>query len=131
LTPIAGSNANAAPLRRASKRTTQEYWVQGSALLACLLAACAPTLRVDAPAMPALDPPPRATQCACAEKIAPLAPRPQLPDAEQSPCPAGSGLAACFTRSQDAVRQRRFTILHDDRDYCRDAYDRAVKRVAQ
>ena len=56
--------------------------------------------------------------------------RPQLPDADQAPCPLGSGLAACFTLDQDIVRQQRFKILHDDRDYCRDAYDRAVKRVA-
>ncbi len=143
-TPIAGNDPNAA--RRRGDPCTQYFWVVRSLarlrraafaalfaclLSACLLAACAPTLRVDAPAMPALDPPPRATQCACAEKIAPLEARPQLPDAEQSPCPAGSGLAACFTHEQDALRRRRFTILHDDRDYCRDAYDRAVKRVAQ
>ena len=61
--------------------------------------------------------------------LAPLDPPPQLPDADQAPCPLGSGLAACFTLDQDIVRQRRFKILHDDRDYCRDAYDRAVKRA--
>ena len=122
---------NAARQRRASKCITQKYWVQGSALaLACLLAGCAPTLHLDAPAMPALDPS-RTTQCTFTEKTEKLDPRPHLPDAAQSPCPAGSGLAACFTRDQDAVRQLRFKLLHDDRDYCRDAYDRAVNRVSQ
>jgi len=77
--------------------------------------------------MPALDPSQRATGCTFTEK---LEPRPNLPDAAQAPCPAGSGLAACFTHDQDAVRQLRFRILHDDRDYCRDAYDRAVQRVS-
>ena len=62
--------------------------------------------------------------------LAPLDPKPQLPDANQSQCPIGSGLAACFTQDQDAIRQKRFKILHDDRDYCRDAYDKAVKRAA-
>ena len=60
--------------------------------------------------------------------LATLDPPPDLPDAYQSPCPAGSGLAACFTPDQDMIRQRRFKILHGDRDYCRDAYDRAVTR---
>ena len=64
-------------------------------------------------------------------KLAALDPRPQLPDAAQAPCPRGSGLTARFTVDQDIVRQRRFKILHDDRDYCRDAYDRVVKRVSQ
>ena len=82
-----------------------------------LVAGCAPTYapHLDAPAAPTL---------------APLDPPPQLPDAGQSPCPPGSGLAACFTRDQDSVRQLRFKILHDDRDYCRDAYARAVNRAA-
>jgi len=62
--------------------------------------------------------------------LAPLDPPPHLPDADQSPCPRGSGLAACFTHDQDAVRQQRFKILHDDRDYCRDAYERAMNRAA-
>ena len=39
-------------------------------------------------------------------------------------CPAGSGFVACFTPAQEAIRQRRFKLLHDDRDYCRDAYER-------
>ena len=80
-------------------------------------AGCAPTYapRIDSPSTSILTP---------------LDPPPQLPDAHQAPCPAGSGLAACFTREQDAVRQLRFKILHDDRDYCRDAYDRAVRRAA-
>ena len=53
---------------------------------ACLLAACAPTLHVDAPAMPTLEPqqadskldPPKIA-------LAPLDALPQLPDADQSP----------------------------------------------
>lgn len=84
-----------------------------------LAAGCAPTYA------PHLDAPPTP-----ASKLAPLAPVPQLPDADQSPCPRGSGLAACFTPGEDAVRRQRFRILHDDRDYCRDAYERAVKRAA-
>ncbi|MGA8640774.1 hypothetical protein [Candidatus Binatus sp.] len=88
-----------------------------------LVAGCAPTYapHIDAPA----------TQCRSTEKLAPLDPRPELPDAEQAPCPPGSGLAACFTLDQDVVRQRRFKILHDDRDYCRDAYDRARGRAGE
>jgi hypothetical protein len=92
-----------------------------------LLAACAPTIQMDAPGLPALSPQP-ASNCTTApntEKIAPLDPPPQMPDAIQAPCPFGSGLAACFTLDQDLARQRRFKILHDDRDYCRDAYERA------
>jgi hypothetical protein len=104
---------------------------------ALMLAACAPTYapHIDAPAMPALEPQPSPTQCQHAdlntekERIAALDPPPQLPDTDRSPCPAGSGLAACFTAEQDAIRQRRFKILHDDRDYCRDAYGRAAARV--
>lgn len=93
---------------------------------------CAPTYapHIDAPAEASLDSRPPATQCASTEKLAPLDPRPQLPDAEQAACPPGSGLAACFRLDQDIVRQRRFKILHDDRDYCRDAYDKAVTRAA-
>ena len=84
---------------------------------------CAPTYapHIDAPA----------PQCTSAEKLAPLDPRPELPDAEQAACPPGSGLAACFTLDQDIVRQRRFKILHDDRGYCRDAYDRARGRAGE
>jgi hypothetical protein len=85
-----------------------------------LLAGCAPTYAPD------LDAPPTTS----AFKMAPLDLPPQLPDADQSPCPSGSGLAACFTSAQDNVRQNRFRILHDDRDYCRDAYERAVNRAA-
>ncbi len=98
--------------------------IVGSSLAA---AGCATTFvsHLDAPA----DAQPIAAHCAAADKIAPLDPPPQLPDADQSPCPASSGLAACFTAGQDAVRQNRFKILHDDRDYCRDAYARAVKRA--
>ncbi len=100
---------------------------------ACLLAGCAPTFEshIDSPPMPASDWPQSGAQSTFTKKIAPLDPPPQLPDAERSPCPRGSGLAACFTPAQDAVRQQRFKILHDDRDYCRDAYDRAVKRAAE
>jgi hypothetical protein len=103
------------------------------ALSVSRITGCAPIFEshIDAPAaIRAPDAQPIAAHCAAADKIAPLDPRPQLPDAEQSPCPPGSGLAACFTPSQDAVRQDRFKILHADRDYCRDAYDRAVKRAA-
>jgi hypothetical protein len=55
-----------------------------------------------------------------------------LPDVDKSlpSCPAGSGFVACFTPAQEGVRQRRFTLLHDDRDYCRDAYEKAVKHAA-
>lgn len=108
----------------------------GAALVlmsALVLAACAPTIHLDAPAMPTLS---SDSQCTAAPlntaprlaSLAPLDPPPQLPDAEQSPCPLGSGLAACFTLDQDVIRQQRFKILHDDRDYCRDAYERAVTR---
>ena len=97
---------------------------------AFVLAACAPTIHLDGPAMPTLEMPPATTQCTKepVKTLAPLDAPPQLPDAEQSPCPAGSGLAACFTLDQDLIRQQRFKILHDDRDYCRDAYERAVTR---
>ena len=86
--------------------------IVGSSVLA---AGCTPTFesRIDSP------------QAAMPIALAPLDPKPQLPDANQSPCPAASGLAACFTQDQDAIRQKRFKILHDDRDYCRDAYERA------
>ena len=94
-----------------------------------LAAGCAPTFESHIDSPPELSPQ-IATQCTSTEKIAPLDPKPQLPDADQSPCPDGSGLAACFTHEQDAIRQNRFKILHDDRDYCRDAYERAVKHAA-
>jgi hypothetical protein len=95
-------------------------------------AACAPTFEshIDAPPAPASDSPQIATQCASTQKLAALDPPPQLPDADQSPCPPGSGLAACFTQYQNAIRQQRFKILHDDRNYCRDAYDRARALVS-
>lgn len=104
------------------------------ALSVALISGCAPRFEshLDAPAaIPERDTQSIAAHCAAADKIAPLDPRPQLPDADQSPCPRGSGLAACFTAAQDAVRQERFKILHADRDYCRDAYARAVNRVSQ
>jgi hypothetical protein len=93
------------------------------AVTSLLAAGCAPTFEshIDAPAVSSAAPMPIA--------LAPLDPTPHLPDANQSPCPIGSGLAACFTPDQDAIRQKRFKILHDDRDYCRDAYERAVNRV--
>jgi len=98
--------------------------------ISLLAAGCAPTFEshIDSPPTSILAPIPAEQPVSIA--LAPLDPRPQLPDTEQAPCPLGSGLAACFTLDQDIVRQRRFKILHDDRDYCRDAYDRAVKRVA-
>jgi hypothetical protein len=121
---------------------TQYFWVVGRLarrcraalvlIIACLFVACAPRFEshIDSPPMPALDSPQGETQCASTQKLAALDPPPQLPDADQSPCPLGSGLAACFTHDQDIIRQKRFKILHDDRDYCRDAYDRARDRVS-
>jgi hypothetical protein len=92
---------------------------------------CAPTFEshIDSPPAVDLQTPP-AIERPMPISIAPLDPRPQLPDAEQSPCPEGSGLYACFMLDQDVARQKRFKILHDDREYCRDAYDKAVKRAA-
>jgi hypothetical protein len=102
------------------------------AVTSLLTAGCAPRFEshIDSPQTPALESPQSATQCAPTKKLAALDPMPQLPDADQSTCPPGSGLSACFTPDQDVVRQRRFKILHDDRDYCRDAYDRARERVS-
>jgi hypothetical protein len=106
-----------------------------SVALICVftLTACTPTFESHIDSPPAFDSP-VAQQCPPIERpmpivIAPLDPRPQLPDADQTPCPLGSGLAACFTLDQDRARQKRFKMLHDDREYCRDAYDRAVKRA--
>jgi hypothetical protein len=90
--------------------------IVGSSLFAV---ACAPTFESH------IDSPPASSPAPMPIALAPLDPKPQLPDADQSSCPVGSGLAACFTPDQDAIRQQRFKILHDDRDYCRDAYDRA------
>ena len=97
----------------------------------CLFVACTPTFEshIDSPPTSILAPTPAARLRTIA--LAPLDPRPQLPNADQSPCPPGSGLAACFTHDQDAVRQKRFKILHDDRDYCRDAYDKARERASE
>ena len=97
-----------------------------------LFAGCAPTFEshLDSPPMPALDSPQSPTQCASTQKLAALDPPPQLPDADQSQCPPNSGLAACFTPDQNATRQKRFKILHDDRNYCRNAYARARARVS-
>jgi hypothetical protein len=92
--------------------------------ISLLAARCAPTFESH------IDSPPASSPAQMPIVLAPLDPRPQLPDAAQAPCPLGSGLAVCFTIDEDIVRQRRFKILHDDRDYCRDAYDRAVKRAA-
>ena len=98
--------------------------------ISLLAAGCAPTFESHIDSPPGISPQ-IATQCTSTERtLAPLDPKPQLPDADQSPCPDGSGLAACFTHDQDAIRQSRFKILHDDRDYCRDAYQRAVKHAA-
>ena len=95
--------------------------IVGSSVLA---AGCAPRFESH------IDSPAASSPARKSIALAPLDPPPQLPDADQAPCPLGFGLAACFTLDQDIVRQRRFKILHDDRDYCRDAYDRAVKRAA-
>ncbi len=92
--------------------------------ISLLAARCAPTFESH------IDSPQASSPAQMPIVLAPLDPRPQLPDAAQAPCPLGSGLAVCFTIDEDIVRQRRFKILHDDRDYCRDAYDRAVKRAA-
>jgi hypothetical protein len=109
------------------------------AMSACLfVAACAPTFEshIDSPAAPPELGEQSANDCKPVERpmpitIAPLDPRPQLPDADQSPCPEGSGLYACFMLDQDLMRQKRFKILHDDREYCRAAYDKAIKRAAE
>jgi hypothetical protein len=89
-----------------------------------MIAACAPTYA------PHIDPP--HIDDSAAVELDPLRPAPQLPDVDKSltSCPAGSGFVACFTPAQEGVRQRRFTLLHDDRDYCRDAYEKAVKHAA-
>jgi hypothetical protein len=94
---------------------------------------CTPTFESHIDSPPAIDSQ-VAQQCPPVEpapiRLAPLDPRPELPDAEQSPCPPDSGLYACFMVDQDLARQKRFKILHDDREYCRAAYDKAVKRAA-
>ncbi len=132
------SKRRAARILRLSLRSPSPRGAPRAAVLlmsVCLLAACAPTIHLDAPAMPALDSQQPASGRTAAlntanrlASLAPLDPPPQLPDAHQSPCPLGSGLAACFTLDQDLIRRKRFQILHDDRDYCRDAYSRAVSQ---
>src|SRR5258708_892922 len=113
--------------RRPTSRRHEQMYEKAKLLLmlivgsSVLTAGCTPTFESH------IDSPPAPIPIA----LAPLDPKPQLPDADQSPCPVGSGFAACFTQDQDAIRQKRFKILHDDRDYCRDAYDKAVKRVSQ
>jgi hypothetical protein len=106
--------------------------ISAALICACALAGCAPTFEshLDSPPSFAAEPP-KPVERPMPIAIAPLDPRPQLPDADQTPCPLGSGLAACFTLDQDVARQRRFKMLHDDREYCRDAYDKAIKRAAQ
>jgi len=103
-------------------------------LVALLAMGCAPTYapQIAMPSIPAPDLE-SAMHCTSTEKkeIAALDPPPVLPNAQRTPCPLGSGLAACFTLDQDLVRQQRFKILHDDRDYCRDAYDRAAGTAAR
>jgi hypothetical protein len=90
-----------------------------SLAIGSMIASCAPTYapHIDGSAAVEMDS---------------LRPAPQLPDVDKSltSCPAGSGFVACFTPAQEGVRQRRFTLLHDDRDYCRDAYEKAVKHAA-
>jgi hypothetical protein len=109
-----------------------EIRISAALILACTLCACAPTFEshLDSPPEYASEPP-APVERPMPITIAPLDPRPQLPDADQTPCPLGSGLTACFTFDQDLARQKRFKMLHDDREYCRDAYDKAVKRAAQ
>jgi hypothetical protein len=95
-----------------------------SVAMGSMISACAPTYA------PHIDPP--HIDDSAAVELDPLRPAPQLPDVDKSltSCPAGSGFVACFTPAQEGVRQRRFTLLHDDRDYCRDAYEKAVKHAA-
>jgi hypothetical protein len=93
--------------------------------ISLLTMGCAPTFESH------IDSAPASSTARLPIELAPLDPPPLLPDAEQAPCPLASGLAVCFTHDEDIVRQQRFKILHDDRDYCRDAYARAVKRVSQ
>src|SRR5271156_3294791 len=111
------------------KAKLQSMRTRAISLVALLAVGCAPTYapQIAMPQMPAPDLE-SATHCTSTEKreIAALDPPPVLPDDQRSPCPLGSGLAACFTLDQDLVRQQRFKILHDDRDYCRDAYARAA-----
>lgn len=78
--------------------------------------------------MPTLEPQ-SAARCTLAELDVP----PRLPDVDQSQtrCPRDSGFVACFTPAQEAIRQRRFKLLHDDRDYCRDAYGRARESAGE
>jgi hypothetical protein len=96
-----------------------------------LAAGCAPTFESHIDSPPASISAPIPADQPMSIALAALDPRPQLPDAAQAPCPPGSGLAACFTFDQDIVRQKRFKILHDDRDYCRDAYERARGRASE
>jgi hypothetical protein len=95
-----------------------------SLAMGSMIAACAPTYapRIDGPQI----------DSTAAVEMDPLRPAPELPNVDKSPtsCPAGSGFVACFTPALESVRQRRFTLLHEDRDYCRDAYEKAVKHAA-
>lgn len=90
--------------------------------MALLFAGCAPTYapHIDAPAIGA-------------PSMLALKPPPNLPGIDKSltSCPPGSGFVTCFTPEQEAIRQRRFKLLHDDRDYCRDAYAKALENVSQ
>ena len=95
-----------------------------SLAMGSMIAACAPTYapHIDAPHI----------DDSRGFELEALRPAPQLPDVDKSltSCPAGSGFIACFTPAQEGIRQRRFTLLHDDRDYCRDAYEKAAKHAA-
>ena len=95
-----------------------------SLAMGSMIAACAPTYapHIDAPHI----------DDSRGFELEALRPAPQLPDVDKSltSCPAGSGFVACFSPAQEGIRQRRFTLLHDDRDYCRDAYERAVKHAS-
>ena len=77
--------------------------------------------------MPALDSPQRRDLNAqlLTQKLAAARSAAATAGRDASAVSARLGMAACFTLDQDIVRQKRFKILHDDRDYCRDAYDRA------
>src|ERR1700676_4691969 len=113
------SATNPRPTSRMQKQMFEKAKFQLMLIMATslLTAGCAPPFEshIDSTPLSALDSPQSATQCASTQKLAALDPLPQLPDANQSPCPPGSGLAACFTQDQNAMRQKRFKILHDDR----------------
>jgi hypothetical protein len=105
-----------------AKARCQSMRTAAISFAALLLAGCAPTYapHIDAPSI-------------AAPPMLALKPQPNLPDIDKSlrSCPPGSGFVTCFTPAQEAVRQQRFKLLHDDRDYCRDAYAKAMQHDSQ